>query len=139
MPTVIKYSSQPSQQHHPKPLHGSKNKLNDTPVVIKYLQDYRSPNSKDSSLNGRKSETQAEPKSEELSIKCSKAIKTQTKTNDSRAGVPVAINESPKTSSERNCQNEPEGVVDISERKIIDVDSMGPRTVAQVKNHTLQT
>ena len=138
MPTVIKYSSQPSQQHHPKPLHGGKNKLNDTPVVIKYLQDYTSPNSKDSSLNSRKSETQAEPKSEELSLKSSKAIKTQMKTDDSRAGVPIAINESPKTSSERNCQNEPEGV-DISERKINDVDSMGQRTVVQVKNHTLQT
>ena len=108
------------------------------PVVIKYLQDYTSPNSKDSLLNSRKSETEARPKSEELCIKSNKAIKTQMKTDDSRAGVPVAINESPKTSSERNYQNEPEGV-DISERKIIDVDSMGQRTVAQVKNHTLQT
>ena len=134
VPTVIKYSCQPSEQYHPEPFQGSsKNKLNDTPVVIKYLQEYTSPYSKDSSSNSCKSESHVEPKSDEMSISTNKAMNTQEKTDSTEAAMCV-VNESPKTSSQRNSQNKP-GAVDISERKIISTDRKGP----QVRNHTSST
>ena len=136
VPTVIKYSCQPAEQYHPEPLQGSsKNKLNDTPVVIKYLQEYTSPYSKDSSSNSCKSESQIEPKSDEMSrTSTNKAMNTQEKTASTEAAMYVAVNESTKTSSQRNSQNKP-GAVDISERKVISTDSMG----SQVRKHTSST
>ena len=135
VPTVIKYSCQPAEQYHPEALQGSsKNQLNDTPVVIKYLQEYTSPNSKDSSSNSCKSESHVEPKSDEMSISTNKAMNTQAKTDSTEAAMCVAVNKSPKTSSQRNSQNKP-GVVEISERRIISTDRKGPR----VRNHTSST
>ena len=110
MPTVIKYSTQPSEQSQPNPPHGSKNRHNDTPVVIKYLQEYTSPNSTDSTMNSKPITSQAEPKSKDLSINMSKSIESQVEADNNSAAMPIS-QKSRKTSFERHSLNKPEGVV----------------------------
>ncbi|CAB3996931.1 Hypothetical predicted protein [Paramuricea clavata] len=112
VPTVIKYSTQPSEQSQPNPPHGSKNRLNDTPVVIKYLQEYTSPNSTDSTINSKPITSQAEPKSKDFSINRSKSVESQVEADNNSAAMPVTISQkSPKTSFERHSLNKPEVVV----------------------------
>ncbi len=113
MPTVIKYSSQPLEQ--PNRAQGSKNRLNDTPVVIKYLQEYTSPNSKDSSVSSSKStQSQRGPEDKDvLFVNSRKSVESQAETdNNSTAAMPVTSSQKGhKTSFERHSQSKREVVV----------------------------
>jgi hypothetical protein len=113
IPTVIKYSSQPLAQLEPSPPPSKTNKRNDTPVVIKYLQEYTSSDSKDSTLNDSKStKSQQEPKSkEDLSMNSSISIESHVEADSNRHVLPSTISEkSTKTSVEIASQNKREVV-----------------------------
>ena len=103
VPTVIKYSTQPSQKSDSYVVDGNKSRLNDTPVVIKYLQEYASPSSKESSVNNSKSEqTQAKRNSKD----------TKTEDGDVTTGVSATVSQkSPRKSVAIHSEIKPETVV----------------------------
>ena len=128
MPTVIKYSSKPLEKSQSNPTHSKKNRLNDTPVVTKYLQEYAS-DSKDSTINSSKttkSQLQLQPQIKDvLSINSSTqsgvSVRGAVKAANNNTVMPATITKkSTKASVERHGQNKQDAVV--SEGKNVSVE-----------------
>ena len=102
VPTVIKYSSQPLKQPKTNPSLDGKHKPHDTPVVIKYLQEY---NSEQSSINSMQSNPSHESK--DVPMGSNESVKGQSVAT----AIPATINKnSQQTLVKRNGQSEPEVV-----------------------------
>lgn len=130
IPTVVKYSSQTMEkcQSH-TPLCSNK-RFDDTPVVIKYLQDYASPNSNGTTTESTKIvKVNVEPTSNDshLDNNCAKSIESHADCdhNYNTSNVLGAISQNPsKVSSDGQSQNKPEVVLTSSKCSSVEKSDM---------------